>query len=397
MTERLDHTEATRTEFEARVERAEPHDRGQIVVLDRTAFYPTSGGQPHDTGRLDEVRVIDVVDLEDGSVGHVIDGRLEAGRTVHGTIDWPRRFDHMQQHTGQHVLSAAFDRLLHVRTVSFHLGRTTSTIDLERDVQPGEVRSAVDEANAIVWRNDPVTVRFVSPEEAAALPLRKEPAREGTLRLIAIGDVDLSACGGTHVDRTGTIGLIAVPSWERFKGGTRVEFACGGRALELCRTLRDQVAAATRLLSVSGAELPDAVERLQQEAKEQRRVVKGLQEQLAVHEARRLAAGARTVGANRLVVEALDGWDAAGLKALAQAVALEPAHAAVLFSRSVPALAVIARAPDATLDARQLLSVLTARFGGKGGGRPEMAQGGGLNAPAADLVAAAVEAAQAAV
>ncbi|HVB37656.1 MAG TPA: DHHA1 domain-containing protein [Vicinamibacterales bacterium] len=397
MTERIYYTDPTRTEFEAVVERVEPCESGLLVVLNRTAFYPTSGGQPHDTGRLGGAGVIDVVDREDGSVGHVIDGRLEAGQPVHGTIDWPRRFDHMQQHSGQHALSAAFDRLLRVRTVSFHLGRGISTIDLEREVSPAEIQAAEDEANAIVWRNEPVSIRFATPEEAAALPLRKEPVREGTLRLVAIGDVDLSACGGTHVERTGTIGLIAVRAWERFKGGTRIEFACGGRALDLCRTLRDQLAAATRLLSVSGAELPDAVERLQQESRELRRAAKGLQEQLAGYEAVRLAAGARVVGAHRLVVEAPEGWDATGLKALAQAIALQPGLAAVLFSRSVPALVVVARAKDATLDARQVLNALMARFGGKGGGRPDLAQGGGLNGSTQELVAAAVDAAQAAV
>jgi alanyl-tRNA synthetase len=389
VTDRLYYTDAFCTEFDARVERVARHEAGHLVVLDRTAFYPTSGGQPHDTGLLGGVRVVDVVDEEDGAVAHVIEGRFEPGQAVHGVVDWARRFDHMQQHSGQHVLSAAFDRVLNARTVSFHLGSDASTIDLAREVTPGEVRIAEQEANAVVWRNLPVTIRFASAAEAAALPLRKEPVREGTLRLVAMGDVDLSACGGTHVDRTGTIGIIAVRGWERFKGGTRIEFVCGGRALDLCRTLRDQMMAATRLLSVSGAELPEAIERLQHESKDLRRVARGLQEQLAVHEASRLAAGAQVVGADRLVVEALEGWDAAGLKALAQAVAARAGHAAVLLSRPSPSLVVIARAPDASLDARQVLSALTARFGGKGGGRPELAQGGGLEGEVDAMLAAA--------
>ncbi|MDE3154106.1 MAG: hypothetical protein KGN76_03345 [Acidobacteriota bacterium] len=393
MTERIYYTDATRTEFEAVVERVEPAEGGQGVILDRTAFYPTSGGQPHDTGRLGGAAVLDVVDRDDGAIVHVIDGRLEPGQSVHGRVDWDRRFDHMQQHSGQHVLSAAFDRRLKVRTVSFHLGRVTSTIDLEREVSPAEIQIAEQEANAVVWRNEPVAIRFASPEEAAAMPLRKEPVREGTLRLVAIGDVDLSACGGTHVDRTGTIGLIAVRAWERFKGGTRIEFACGGRALDLCRTLRDQMAAATRLLSVSGAELPEAVERLQQESRELRRAAKGLQEQLAEYEAVRMAASARPVGGLRLVVAAPEGWDVNGLKALAQAIARQPGHGAVLFSRTTPALLVVARAADAALDARQLLNTLVARFGGKGGGRPDLAQGGGLGGTSDELMAAALDAA----
>ena len=196
MTERLYYTDPYQTEFEAVVERAEPRGGHLAVVLNRTAFYPTSGGQPYDTGTISGAAVVDVIDTEAGAIEHLVEGRLEAGQSVHGAIDWARRFDHMQQHTGQHVLSAAFDRLHGARTISFHLGRDTSTIDLEREVSPALIAAAEDEANRIVWQNDPVAIRFVSDEEAARLPLRKPPAREGTLRLIEIAGFDLSACGG---------------------------------------------------------------------------------------------------------------------------------------------------------------------------------------------------------
>ena len=395
MTERLYYTEPYRTEFDAVVQRVEPHDAGLLVVLDRTAFYPTSGGQPFDTGRLDGVRVIDVVDRDDGAVGHVIDGRLAVGQAVHGTLDWPRRFDHMQQHSGQHVLSAVFDRLHRARTISFHLGSAVSTIDLEREVTADAIRSAEDEANRVIWQNLPVAIRFASAAEAAALPLRKEPTRDGTLRLIAIGDVDLSACGGTHVAQTGAIGSIMIPAWERFKGGTRIEFACGGRALDLFRSLRDQMAAAMRLLSVSAAELPEAVARLQTEARDLRRAGRGFQEELAGHRAAALVAAAPEVGGCRLVVDALEGWDAPGLKMLAQAIAAAPGQAAVLLSRPAPALVVIARAAGVTLDARRVLEALTGRFGGRGGGRPELAQGGGLEGSIDEMLAVARAAAAA--
>src|SRR5262252_4233926 len=155
----------------------------------------------------------------------------EPGASLHGAIDWDRRFDHMQQHTGQHVLSAAFDKLFGVRTVSFHLGGAVSTIDLAREMSEAEIAAAETEANRIVWEDRPVTIRFADAEEAARLPLRKESVRGGTLRLIEVEQFDLSACGGTHVARTGGIGLIAVASWERFRGGQRLEFLCGGRAL----------------------------------------------------------------------------------------------------------------------------------------------------------------------
>src|SRR5262249_8763201 len=154
-------------------------------------------------------------------------------------IDWRRRFDHMQQHTGQHVLSAAIDRLFHVRTVSFHLGAGTSTIDVARELTAREITDAENEANRIVWEDRPVAIRYASAAGAARLPLRKESLREGTLRLIDVEEFDLSACGGTHVSRTGAIGLIGVASSERFKGGHRLEFVCGGRALDRFRLLRD--------------------------------------------------------------------------------------------------------------------------------------------------------------
>src|SRR6266540_316643 len=208
------------------------------VVLDRSAFYPTSGGQPFDTGTLGAARVLDVSD-DSGPVEHITDAPLDVGQRVHGVIDAVRRRDHMQQHTGQHILSAAFDRLLNVRTESFHLGATSATIDLAREVTPAEIARAEEAANAVIWEDRPVAVRFVSPEEAATLPLRKEPKKDGELRLVEITEWDLSACGGTHVARTGEVGIIAVKGWERFKGASRVEFVCGVRALATFRELRD--------------------------------------------------------------------------------------------------------------------------------------------------------------
>src|SRR6185503_3529015 len=186
MTDRLYYTDPYLKAFDATVDRVEARDGRVLVRLDRTAFYPTSGGQPFDTGLLGGSRVVDVVDEEDGSIAHVVEGTgtLDAGRAVQGEIDWARRFDHMQQHTGQHVLSAAFDRLFGARTISFHLGSDASTIDLARELTPKEIATAEKEANRVVWEDRPVAVRFVSAQEAATLPLRKESGREGTLRLI---------------------------------------------------------------------------------------------------------------------------------------------------------------------------------------------------------------------
>jgi alanyl-tRNA synthetase len=389
MTNRIYYTEPYRTSFDATVALCEVTADGGHVVLDRTAFYPTSGGQPHDTGTLGGRRVLDVSDLDDGTVLHVVDGPLAVGAEVHGEIDWLRRFEHMQQHTGQHVLSAVFDRRSNARTESFHLGAAASTIDLAREVTPAEIAAVEDEANRLVWEDRAVTIRFVTAEEATALPLRKPPARDGSLRLIEIEDVDLSACGGTHVSRTGGIGIIAVSGWEKFRGGTRVEFLCGVRVLRRFRLLRDAFQSALRHLSVAPEELAAAVERLQAENKTIARDLRSVQERLAVHEGHALAARGVRVGSRLIVVEALDGWDAVTLKSMAMAAAQEPGAAVVLFSATSPALVVAARHPDAGVDASAILKALVARFGGKGGGKPDLAQGGGLNGSVEDLIAAA--------
>ena len=386
MTDRLYYTDAYRRSFDAEVTGcAAAGDRFE-VTLSATAFYPTSGGQPHDLGTLGGRRVIDIVDGEDGRLVHVLDGRLEVGARVEGAVDWARRFDHMQQHTGQHVLSAAFDRVCQARTESFHLGAASATIDLHRVVTPAEISAAEDQANRVVWEDRPVEVRFVSADEAASLPLRKETGRTGTLRLVEVTDFDLSACGGTHVARTGGIGVIAVTGWEKFKGGTRVEFQCGGRVLGRFREWRDALAATNRLLSVSPAELAPAVERLQGENKALARSARGFQEQLAGHVAKGLVAAGERSGDRVIVAQALEGWDAAGLKALAAGVAAHPGAAAAMFSATSPALVVIARAPDVAVDAAAVLKALVARFGGKGGGKPDLAQGGGLTGDVGEIV-----------
>ena len=377
MTERLYYTDAGARGFKARVVRTLDHEGRPAAVLDRTAFYPTSGGQPFDTGTLNGINVIETIDAGEDIV-HVLAEGIPAGSPVEGLIDWPRRFDHMQQHTGQHVLSAAFEGTSRNATVGFHMGAETSTIDLARGATAEEVARAEDAANRVVWEDREVRVRFASPQDAAALPLRKEAARAGTLRLVEVDGCDLSACGGTHVPRTGAIGLIAVLATERLRGATRVTFICGGRALRTFRALRHTVSGSTRLLSVLPAELPDAIERLQQEGREQRRALKEAREQLAGHEARGLLEGAVVVSGVRVVVRVAEGWDAAGLKAMA-AVAVAGGGAIVgLLTAGEPAQLVLARSADVAVDAGALLRALTAEFGGKGGGKPDLAQGGGL-------------------
>jgi alanyl-tRNA synthetase len=388
MTERLYYHDSYLREFEARVVETTTHEGRTALVLDRTAFYPTSGGQPFDLGSLSGVKVLDVVDADEGRILHVVD-RAPDGSRISGTIDWTRRFDHMQQHTGQHVLSAAFDRFLSARTESFHLGADYSTIDLARELSAAEIARGEDEANRVVWEDRPVGIRFAGPDEIAKLPLRKEPKREGTLRLIDVQDFDLSACGGTHVARTGAVGLIAVAATERFRGGSRITFLCGGRALAGYRSLRDAVAGSVRALSVLPGELPLAIERLQADGKELRKQIKEFQSKLAVQEADALADAAVHAGGTRLVAASLAGWDAAGLKLVAARIVERPGYVAVLVGEPAPAAIVVARSAGLPHDAGALLRQLVDRHGGKGGGRPEMAQGGGITSAASDVVQSA--------
>ena len=385
MTDRLYYRDPYLREFDADLIETVSHEGRTALVLDRSAFYPTSGGQPFDTGTFADVRVLDVVEADDGRVLHVVD-RAPSVTRLHGVIDWSRRFDHMQQHTGQHVLSAAFARLFDVRTESFHMGADYSTIDLAREVSPAQIAKAEDEANRVVWEDRPVAIRFASAEDAASLGLRKESKRGGTLRLIDVEGFDLSACGGTHVARTGAIGIIATSAVERLRGGSRITFLCGGRALAGFRALRDSVAGCVRTLSVLPEELPAAIERLQADNKDARKQMRELQTRAAFQEADALAAAAKSTPLGRLVAAALPGWDAGVLKILAARIVERPGHIAVLVGGPPPAPLVVARSPDLSLDAAALLRALLARHGGKGGGRPDFAQGGGVTAEAHAVV-----------
>ena len=393
MTQRLYYDDPYLREFDASITGIDRRGDAPVVTLDRTAFYPTSGGQPFDTGALGPWRVVDVIDQDDGSIGHVAARAPETqspsvGDRVHGEIDWARRFDHMQQHTGQHVLSAAFERLYQVPTVSFHLGTDVSTIDVAREVTREEIAAAEDAANQIVWEDRAIAIRYATAAEAARLPLRKEPAREGLLRVIDVDRFDLSACGGTHVARTGGIGVIAVSAWERFKGGSRLEFVCGGRALSRFRALRDTVASAVRLLSVAPRDLPETLDRLHTDARDQKRTITALHTDLARLRAEELARAAES----GLIVRSFDA-DAPALKAIAGAITARNGFLVVLVTARRPAQLVVARSADVDVSAHEIVQRLVARFGGRGGGKPDLAQGGGLDAPPDAILAAAREAA----
>ena len=252
----------------------------------------------------------------------------------------------------------------------------------------------------MLWEDREVCINFATASEAAKLPLRKDPTRTGELRIIEIKGYDMSACGGTHVNRTGAIGMIAIPGYERFKGGARIEFVCGVRALQAYRADRNVVTAGVRSLSVLPDELPAAIERMRDANRQQQKGVEAVYDRLATLEAAALASAAETVGAHKLVAAAVSGWDAAGLKKLASAIAANPGTIVVLMTdtdpakgghQAPPSMIVVARSQDVTVDAGAVLQHLIGRFGGKGGGKGSMAQGGGLTGDSRDILSAARE------
>jgi alanyl-tRNA synthetase len=389
MTERLYYTDSYQTHFTARVVERLTWDGHPAVVLDRTAFYPTSGGQPSDRGYLGRIPVLGAEVREpDGAVVHILEAPFPDDE-VSGEIDWPRRFDHMQQHTGQHLLSAICEQLLDADTVSFHLGAEISTIDLN---VPRLTREALEEVedriNRVIWENRPVRAYFVRPEEVATLPLRRPPQVEGPIRLVeVVGDeegrpFDLNPCGGTHVARTGEIGLLKVLRLDYRGQETRVEFVCGGRALRDYRLKNGVLQNLSTMLTVGYWELPEAVGRLLEEIKEVRRDARSLRERLVEAEAARLAETATVVGSLRVARAVEENWDPADLRALAQKIAAHPGMVALVASVGGERVHLcVACAEGVPADATALLRAVAEPLGGKGGGQARFAQGSAPAAP----------------
>src|SRR6266849_44038 len=399
-TERLYYNDSHLIEFEARVVDISERVSGwTAVTLDRTAFYPTGGGQPSDTGTLNGLRVVECIDDENDGVLHVIQGRPpEIGANVKGRVDWLRRLDHIQQHTGQHILSQAFVTLFNGPTRGFRVLGDCCEIDVELANPSNEViERGVELANNIIWEDRLITIQTVTSQAAADLPLRKEPARDGDLRVIEIEGFDLTPCGGTHAYRTGEVGMIAVRSWERAKGLTRIEFVAGGRALSDYRRANTSARAIAGLFSAGRDDTPSLAARMIEENKGLQRRLRAL-EQVAIHvEADELIdqAEVRKDG-TRLIVHLFEDRDADSLKKLAQALISKPKTIALLGSHDKDtARLVFARSVDAAGDMNALMREACARLDGRGGGKADMAQGGGSNlqklGEAIDLAAKALE------
>ena len=384
VTERLYYSDSHLIEFEARVVDLTDRVSGwTAVVLDRTAFYPTGGGQPSDTGTINGLRVVECIDDENGGVLHVVQGAAPArGATVQGRVDWARRLDHMQQHTGQHILSQALITLFNAPTKSFRVMEASCEIDVDLQNPSTEViERAVELANNVIWEDRSITIRNVTPEEAAEMTLRKEPARDGELRLIEIEGFDLTPCGGTHAYRTGEVGMIAVRSWERAKGLTRIEFVAGMRALADYRKANRSAKEIAALFSTGRDDAPQVAAQVIEENKELHRRIRVLEEGAAEVEAEKLMSSAQTnADGTHVVAHVFEGRDAEFLKKLAHALIASPKTIVLLGSRDKDtARLVFARSADAEGDMSALMRDACAMLDGRGGGKPELAQGGGKN------------------
>jgi alanyl-tRNA synthetase len=385
MTKRLYYDDTFLHEFEGSIARVIEGER-PAIVLDQTAFYPTSGGQAFDQGRLvsngDELRVEQVEEVENGEIVHYINPadvtKVQPGQKVRGFIDTLRRHDHMQQHSGQHVLSAAFERLYKMPTVSFHMGEESCTIDLATDkLTDDQLKNAEALANRIVFENRPVQIRFVPLDEAKRMGLRKLPdVGKEELRLIDIADFDLCACGGTHVQGTGQIGAIFVRKMEKVKQGFRVEFVAGDRALKTARRDYETLTQAAALYSANIYEVPKQIAKSLDEIKSAQKAQHKLLEELAEFWASDLASNAPSTANFHLVKHVFNDRNVTFVKLLAQKLSRHEHVVALLGTTIGQPTIVLSRSQDVDVDVSVLLKEALTAAGGRGGGTNDLAQGG---------------------
>jgi alanyl-tRNA synthetase len=386
---RLYYEDSYQTRFEAEV--VETGGDGRVVYLDRTAFYPASGGQPADGGTLGGVPVLDVVDEEE-RVAHRLERPLPAGARVEGVVDWARRFDHMQQHSGQHLLSALLADVYGMPTVSFHLGPEVSTIDVTAAALDARLAAEVERrVNALVAEDRALAVGF--EDAAAAEGLRKQVERAGTLRIVTIDGLDRSACGGTHVRRTGEIGPVLLRKTEKIRGDVRLEFLCGGRAVKRARADFESLSAAARAFSSPLDDVPALVaaqlERLQASEKARRKAAT----ELARYQGREAwqTTAAESGGLRRLERRAPKGAIDDELRAFAQGYTAGE-RALLVQAFNDPPTFLLAVSADAGVDAGAFTKQAVAAAGGRGGGAKLLAQG---TVPSVESLEAVLEAARA--
>jgi alanyl-tRNA synthetase len=386
MTDRLYYHDSFLYEFDAEVVGVTTVESRPAVILDRTAFYPTSGGQVFDTGWIApaenaRLRVMEVAEREDGTILHLLEtpAQVHVGSRVRGVIDVERRRDHMQQHSGQHVLSAAFVRALNMPTVSFHMGAEYCSIDLDtRTLTAKQAETAEALANEVVTEDRSVGIRFVTSAEAKELGLRKlPPAERDQLRLIDIHDFDLTACGGTHVTATGQIGSILLRKIEKVRQGWRVEFVCGKRAVSTARRDYTTLAEAAGMLSTHVWDVPPQIRKAQEDSRALKKSAEHILAELADLCASRILGETPKSDGCKIVVRVFPERDLTFIKLLAQKLTRQSASVIALLGAGAesPTL-VFAQSPGQPFDMGALMKDALAKLGGRGGGSRDMAQGG---------------------
>lgn len=386
MTDRLYYEDPYLQTFDAEVRVCEKNEAGYAVKLDRSAFYPTSGGQPFDTGVLGGAQVTDVYADDSGAVWHVVDAPLGVGQKVHGRIDWARRFDHMQQHAGEHLLANAAHRLLGGHTIGLHLGAEISTIDMtlpegRMHATGEELRALEDDVNGWIQKDVPIRSWFPEPEELKALPLRKPPAVDEGVRVIQIGPNEFCACGGTHPSTAGQIGLLKIVDARPSRGKLRLAFVCGMRAFNSLREHYDLAKETAALLSTSVWNLPNLVGSIAKQLKDTERQLAEAQKKWLLSEVPTMRARcAYSAGGHSVIAEFVEG-DAGALRELATALSSESGTIALIGAANGESFLYVAcRSADIQANMGALLSQAAKASGGKGGGRPDFAQGGGPSA-----------------
>ncbi|KGP74580.1 serine-tRNA(Ala) deacylase AlaX [Pontibacillus yanchengensis] len=378
MTTKLFYQNPYQTEFETQVARTGEQERRPYIVLEETAFYPTGGGQPHDTGSLNGVEVVDVEEV-DGEVRHYLTQPLEE-TSVHGVVDWNRRFDHMQQHNGQHILSAVMQDEYGMQTVSFHLGKDTVSIDLDaKNLSEAIMKEAEQKVNRIIQENRPIQTKWLSSEEANQYPLRKALSVEEAVRLVIIPEVDYNGCGGTHPHATGEVMALKLLGWTRQKKQVRLEFACGYRVLEQLGNKHKVLSGIKNTIKRPEAELAQEVDNLVQETKQKDKQITELQEQLLEYEARDLMAYTQVDSGIRVVQHVLIKRPIKSLQTLAKNMTNHYPDALVILVSDQEAQLqfVLARGEDLTGDMNKIAKEVMPLIEGKGGGKPNFVQGGG--------------------
>lgn len=398
MTDRLYYENSYLTEFEAQVLEVRPEGEGWVVRLDRSAFYPTSGGQPFDTGTLGGRKILDVYVDGDGEVWHKLDGELEVGAQVAGQIDWARRFDHMQQHAGEHMLAGAVHRLLGGRTIGLHCGADISSIDVDMPggrtrIDEREIQMLEDEVNDEIQKDVPIRCWFPDEAELKSLPLRKAPSVTSHVRVVAIGEKEYCACGGTHPSSSGQIGLMKLVDVRPSKGKMRMFFLCGKRAYadyQARMRASDQAAA---LLSASVEDLPQAVAHTLEKLKQAEMEIARMRREAALERVEELMQSAQPMGEYKLIKAHLGSADMETLKQVAGKMIEQGRVVALLAARGEKSEHLLfARSGDAPGVMGKLMTEAARAHGGKGGGKPDFAQGSAADALALDTAEALLRA-----